>query len=345
MRPLTVAPRNMAGGGSIRLTRTRNVRVIGSAWGSTCRTRPIAVTEGSSVRDTVILGSAGAERITWAGTSNTASRPSWRATWKTVWPGLHDLAGFGGSRRDRAGDTRPQRRVAHAVLGDVQLRLGVVDVGLRRAQRLLGLVEQDLRGEALRQEGLLAIEGIARLHELAFRGRERGLCRAQGVQLVLRIELRQHLIGLDASADIDHSFDDAAADAEGQRRLVLGADLPGEHDRLAGAALLRSDRAHRPRLDGLGLGLAFAARQQAGRRNQNQTERRGPDSTSAGNHGMRRALRRVYSSSDMDFCDFSRSSFSISSAALKPAIWRISSRAILAWARLRSAMPPPWVRM
>ena len=69
------------------------------------------------------------------------------------------------------------------------------------------------------------------------------------------------------------------------------------------------------------------------------------DGTSAGNHGMRRALRRVYSSSDMDFCDFSRSSFSISSAALKPAIWRISSRAIRAWARLRSAMPPPWVRM
>jgi hypothetical protein len=47
----------------------------------------------------------------------------------------------------------------------------------------------------------------------------------------------------------------------------------------------------------------------------------------------------------MDFCNFRRLSFSISSAALKPAIWRISSRAILACARLRSAMPPPWVRM
>ena len=63
IRPFTVAPRNIAGGGSIRLTRTRKVRVIGSACGSTWRTRPMAVTDGSSVRETTISGSAGAERI------------------------------------------------------------------------------------------------------------------------------------------------------------------------------------------------------------------------------------------------------------------------------------------
>jgi hypothetical protein len=57
----------------------------------------------------------------------------------------------------------------------VQFRLGVVYVGLRRAQCLLGLVDQDLGGEALGQGGPLAIEGVARLYQFAVRGRERSL--------------------------------------------------------------------------------------------------------------------------------------------------------------------------
>ena len=80
MRPTIVEPKRMAAGGSVRPTLTSKVRVTGSAWGETSRTRPVAVTVGSSVRLTVINGSLGAERNTCAGTSNTASRPSLRAT-------------------------------------------------------------------------------------------------------------------------------------------------------------------------------------------------------------------------------------------------------------------------
>ncbi len=46
MRPVTVLPRRMAGGGSISRTRTAKVPVTGSARGETSRTRPIALTCG-----------------------------------------------------------------------------------------------------------------------------------------------------------------------------------------------------------------------------------------------------------------------------------------------------------
>src|SRR5262249_23643711 len=76
IRPITVAPSSIAGGGSVKPTLTSKVRVTGLACGATSRTRPRAVTAGSLVRLTVTCGSGGAERINWAGTSNTASRPS-----------------------------------------------------------------------------------------------------------------------------------------------------------------------------------------------------------------------------------------------------------------------------
>ena len=79
-RPVTVAPSRIGLGVIDHAILTRNVRVTGSACGSTVRTRAFAVTDGSSVKVTVIVGSGGAARSTWAGTSNTASRPSSRAT-------------------------------------------------------------------------------------------------------------------------------------------------------------------------------------------------------------------------------------------------------------------------
>ena len=86
MRPTTVEPSRMAAGGSVSPTLTSKVLVTGSAWGETSRTRPVAVTAGSSVRLTVITGSLGADRNSWAGTSNTASRPSLRATRMIICP-------------------------------------------------------------------------------------------------------------------------------------------------------------------------------------------------------------------------------------------------------------------
>ena len=46
MRPVTVAPRRMASGGSMMPTLTWKVRVAASAWGATSRTRPVAFTFG-----------------------------------------------------------------------------------------------------------------------------------------------------------------------------------------------------------------------------------------------------------------------------------------------------------
>ena len=71
----------------MRLSLTRKRRVTGSACGSTVRTRAFAVTDGSSASATVMIASGGAPRKTWAETSNTASRPSCRATVKIDCPG------------------------------------------------------------------------------------------------------------------------------------------------------------------------------------------------------------------------------------------------------------------
>jgi len=86
MRPTTVEPSRMAAGGSVKPTLTSKVRVTGSACGETSLTLPTAVTAGSSVKLTVINGSLGAERNSCAGTSNTASRPSLRATRMIICP-------------------------------------------------------------------------------------------------------------------------------------------------------------------------------------------------------------------------------------------------------------------
>src|SRR6516164_5935468 len=61
-RPVTLTPRRMAAGGSVRATLTSNVRVTGSACGETSRTRPTVVTLGSSVSLTSTLGCLGADR-------------------------------------------------------------------------------------------------------------------------------------------------------------------------------------------------------------------------------------------------------------------------------------------
>jgi hypothetical protein len=133
---------------------------------------------------------------------------------------------------------------------------------------LLRLVEQGLSREALRQEDFLALEGVGRLDQATFRGRQRRLGRTQGVQFILRVELRQHLVWRDTIADIACSLDDAAADAEGERGFVLGADLSGQDDHFAGAALRGGDRADRPRLDRLGFGLLLATGNQQRNRRQ-----------------------------------------------------------------------------
>jgi hypothetical protein len=66
--------------------------------------------------------------------------------------------------------------------------------------------------------------------------RDTRLCGAQGVELILRIEFCDDLIGLDPVADVDGSLDHASADTKGQACLVLGLDASRQCDRLADLA-------------------------------------------------------------------------------------------------------------
>ena len=152
------------------------------------------------------------------------------------------------------------------VLGDVELRGRVVDPGLRRLQRLLRRIENRPRGEAALHQVVLAVESVLRLDLLAARGVERRLRRAQRVEFVLRIELRQHLVRLDLVADLALPLDDPSADAEGEVHLVFGADVPGELDRVANLALFDGDGADRARQRRFGLGFLIAAGHEQGER-------------------------------------------------------------------------------
>ena len=126
--------------------------------------------------------------------------------------GLNHLTGFGEARGNRALDIGPKFGEAYPVLSDVQLRGRVVDPRLRRLQSLLRRIEDRARCEAALHQVVLAVEIVLRLRHLGLGGGERGLRRAQPVELVLRIELGQHLIGLDLIADLALPLDDPSAD-------------------------------------------------------------------------------------------------------------------------------------
>ena len=266
MRPVTVAPSRMALGGSLTLTLTLKVRVTGSACGSTWRTRPFAVTAGSSVRATMIVGIR-RSRPYHLGRHIEYGVPSLLAGHlEDHLSGLHDFPRFRAPGGDRSGDIGLELRVAHPILGDLQLRLGVIHLGLRRAQPLLRLVEQNFRRKSSGQKRFLALERIARLHQFPLRGGKSGPRRPQGVQFILRVEFRQHLIWFDMIADAGRSFDDPPADAKGESRLVFGLNLPGQHHRFAKLAFFGGHRPNRTRLRGFGLCLPLTARKQQGKR-------------------------------------------------------------------------------
>ena len=184
----------------------------------------------------VIVASAGAARRTWAGTSNTASRPSVRAIGEDRLPRLHHLTGFGGSRRDRSLDIGLELGKAHPVLSDVELGGRIVNPGLSRLQRLLRGIEVRPGGEAALHQMVLAVERVLRLDLLAVGGVQRRLRRTERVEFVLRIEFRQHLVRLDLVADLALPLDDPSANAEGEVHLVFSTDIPGELDLVADRA-------------------------------------------------------------------------------------------------------------
>ncbi len=108
---------------------------------------------------------------------------------------------LGGSGGDRPRNVGPELGEAQPILRNVQLRSRVVDPRLRRLQRPLRRIENRPRGEASLHQVVLAVEIVLRLDFLAARRVERRLRRTHAILLILRIELRQHLIRLDLVAD------------------------------------------------------------------------------------------------------------------------------------------------
>jgi hypothetical protein len=85
---------------------------------------------------------------------------------------------------------------------------------LRVLQRLLRLIEPGSGRVAVCQQLPLAFEVGPRVIQLPLRGGEGGFGRTQRALLVFRIELGQHLSGLDPSTDIDWSLDHPPAKAK-----------------------------------------------------------------------------------------------------------------------------------
>ena len=73
---------------------------------------------------------------------------------------LHHLPGFRGTAGDRAVQARLELGIADAILCDFDLGFGVIHRRLRRAQRLLGLIEIRACRPALLQQRVLAVEMI-----------------------------------------------------------------------------------------------------------------------------------------------------------------------------------------
>ena len=240
---------------------------------------------GSSVRKTWISGSAGAERITCAGTSNTASRPSWRASRTIIWPACTTSPGSA-----PISVTTPLASACSSVKltwsrANRDLSLGRLDLRAGGLPPLPGALVDGAGGEAALLELALALKLVLGLGGLTLGGHEIGFGRLERVLLVLRIETGDQLPGLHPVADIDVALEHAAGEAEGEPRLVLGGDPAGEHHRHAGRPLLDRDRAHGPDLGRPLLGLLAAG----GERQQQRQDRPGERTGSGGSRRGRQS--------------------------------------------------------
>ena len=112
----------------------------------------------------------------------------------------------------------------------------------------------------------------------AVRRRQSGARRAQGVQLVSRIEFRQHLIGLDAIAHARLPFDDPSPDPKRERDLLFSQNLPCKQDRLAKLAFSCDHGAHRTRRRRPSGGLLLAPAHEDGHAQADKNHRRPSES-------------------------------------------------------------------
>ena len=127
MRPVTVAPSRMAAGGSLRVTLTLNVRVIGIGL-------RIDLPHAALRRHGRIVGQGdhdigiGRRRPYHLGRNVEHGVPSLLpGDLENHLSGLHHLARLGASGDDCSGDVRLELSVSDAVLRDLQLRMSVID--------------------------------------------------------------------------------------------------------------------------------------------------------------------------------------------------------------------------
>ena len=175
MCPTTVAPSNMAAGGSIRPTLTRKVLVMGSACGSICR--------NSSSRCHVGVVDQGHSdlRVARSGTQQLSRHvergvplplPGYS---KDHLSGLHHLAGLSSPAYDGSRGVRLELCVAHLVFCNLQSGFGVFNLRLRGLDSRLGLVEQNFGRIFSRQERLFAREVILSFPQPSLRRHQSGL--------------------------------------------------------------------------------------------------------------------------------------------------------------------------
>jgi hypothetical protein len=90
--------------------------------------------------------------------------------------------------------------------------------------------------------------------------------RTDAIEFVLRVELRQNLVGFDPIANLALPLEDAAANAKGESHFVFSADIARESDGIADFALFDRHRPDGTRLRRLGFGFLIAPREHEGER-------------------------------------------------------------------------------
>jgi hypothetical protein len=107
----------------------------------------------------------------------------------------------------------------------------------------------------LLEQGVLPLEMIACLRQLALRCNEVGLRPPQCIPFILGFQPRDNLSGFDPIPELAIVFKHPAGDAECKRHFVLRLDSAGHGNGRAGSALLDGRCSNRPRLWRRGIGL------------------------------------------------------------------------------------------
>lgn len=142
--------------------------------------------------------------------------------------GRHHLAHLDAPAGDHAILGRAQHGVAGLVVGDVEFGADLLQPRLAGAVAVLDVLELGMADQVAVEQGAVAPVLGAHGLQVGLGGTDLGPRRLQLQAHVLGIEFGQGLVLLYPLADFHQPADDLAADAEGQLRLVAGADLAGK---------------------------------------------------------------------------------------------------------------------